>query len=594
MERSPGSSQRQYLDRRFDELWAELGAMRKTWIDLGEFILPTRHRSLMPKGSKSNASRRNGRIIDSTATQSYAVAKAGMLSGMASPHRPWFMLTLNNKDLARNEENARWLEDATTSLLDLLERSNFYNQLEMMFGDELVFGTSAMGIFEDEDKTIRCQTFPIGSFAIAQDAKGVVDTFVREIHMTLRQAADEYGLDKLSQTAQNSFEKGRESGITVRHAILRNNDYDAERGESVAKHRRWKECYWEVGGSTSGNMKNSGTPNWSASTAALGEGELLREGGYHEFPIIVGRWERTTDEVYGTNCPGMMALGDIKQLQAMERTALNALNKMVDPPLVGGPGIANKDVSLMSGAVTVDGGMNGQARLQPIHEVRFPIDQLEAKQHQVRERIKRAFMEHIFLMLLNDQRNDRATAREIEERSRERLSILGPVLERHSDDVFDPAIDRVAQIAMRRSMPGWETGEGGLIPPPPEQMQGQSPRIEYVSEVARAQKRVGLSAMENYAMAIMNAAGVVPQILDNVDWDFFAQHYAKANSLPERLTRPDEERDGIRQTREQAQQAAQQQQAIPAMAGAAKDMSETQVNGGSALDQMIASAGAQQ
>jgi len=85
------------------------------------------------------------------------------------------------------------------------------------------------------------------------------------------------------------------------------------------------------------------------------------------------------------------------------------------------------------------------------------INELEQKQAQVRQRIQRAFYEDLFLMLANDYRNDRPTAREIDERHEEKLLALGPVLEtaqprsaRSFDDIVFDFMDRQGLIQNHR------------------------------------------------------------------------------------------------------------------------------------------------
>ena len=77
------------------------------------------------------------------------------------------------------------------------------------------------------------------------------------------------------------------------------------------------------------------------------EDTFLRESGFEEFPILVSRWDVTGDDWYGTDCPGMVALGDVKQLQTGEKRSMQAVEKMLNPPLQGPTHIRNQKVSLL-------------------------------------------------------------------------------------------------------------------------------------------------------------------------------------------------------------------------------------------------------
>jgi len=83
--------------------------------------------------------------------------------------------------------------------------------------------------------------------------------------------------------------------------------------------------------------------------------------------------------------------------------------------------------SILPGDITYQDVREGQQGFKPVYQVDPRINELEQKQAQVRQRIQRAFYEDLFLMLANDYRNDRPTAREIDERHEEKLLALGPV-----------------------------------------------------------------------------------------------------------------------------------------------------------------------
>jgi len=85
-----------------------------------------------------------------------------------------------------------------------------------------------------------------------------------------------------------------------------------------------------------------------------------------------------------------------------------------------------------------------------------------------------------------------------------------------------------------------------------------------------------------------------PAHMDKVNVDQLIDEYGEGAGLPPKVIRTDEEVAEIKQSRAQAQeqqaQAERASQVVPAMAGAAKQLSETQTQGGSALDQLLAQA----
>ena len=97
-------------------------------------------------------------------------------------------------------------------------------------------------------------------------------------------------------------------------------------------------------------------------------------------------------------------------------------------------------------------------------------------------------------MVLNDRN---MTATEVAQRHEDKLAILGPVIENQNSEFLSPLIDRVYDIAEFK----------GLIPPPPEELEGQEIRIEYISLLASAQRMVGTQSIEQVANLVKYLQG---------------------------------------------------------------------------------------
>ena len=581
----PGLSLRGRLDRKFDDVWDQASTFRSRWRALGEYLEPTRPVFSADEWNKGN--RANDKIIDSTAPQAADIAKTGLVQGMASPSRPWFTVDTPTRLGARSRHARKWLEGFRDAVLDAMDRSNFYTSLGVLLADELKFATGAMAIFEDDKKVIRCQTFPIGSYGIAQDPKGRVDTFGRRLTMTARQMVEKYPEDALSMRVLDAMRQGRpETPFTVRHLICPNEGY--KRGMLGAAGHRWAEYYWEDEGVSAGRSAHA--PSHSGNLGDPTEGKFLEIGGYSEFPIIVGRWDRNDDDVWGTSCPGIVSLGDNMMLQQMMKKYLNALEKALNPPLLVDPALDNKVVSLLAGARTSGSTAQSGQSVRPIHELTWPFREADAAMEQVRLRIRRAFMEPLFLMLIGDSRATPPTAEEIRAREREKAAVLGPIQERHSDDVFEPAIDRISAIILRRAAAAWATGREGMIPPPPPELQGADLRIEYVSEVAQLQRMAGLSGLERHVQFVAALAPIAPASVDVVDWDAVVRAHGDGMSIPAELNRDEGDTAAIREQRQQAGQMQAMAEAAPKLAQAAATATEPGSDGRSPIQRVMSGA----
>jgi primosomal replication protein N len=313
-----------------------------------------------------------------------------------------------------------------------------------------------------------------------------------------------------------------------------------------------------------------------------GQEKPLRVAGFDEFPALAPRWHVNGEDVYGTRCPGMDALGSVKALQLEERRKYQAIDYHVRPPQKADATLRNTGADLLPGGVTWVPGMNqsGNAGISPVYQTNhMAVTVLREDIREVEHRIQRTFYEDLMLMLARGE-NSQMTAREVEERHQEKLLVLGPMMEQQNDDLFDPLIDRTFNIMLRR----------GMFPPPPEELQGMTLRVEYVSIMAEAQKLIGVSGIERFVGFVGNMASLKPDALDKVDLDQAIDEYGGMTGIPAKILVSDKDVLEIRRARAEAQQAQQAASAMPVMAQgaqAAKTLSETDVQGSNALTQLL-------
>jgi hypothetical protein len=284
---------------------------------------------------------------------------------------------------------------------------------------------------------------------------------------------------------------------------------------------------------------------------------------------MVSRWDVTGDDFWGTDCPGMVSLGDVKQLQTGEKRSWQAVEKMLNPPLQAPSSVRNQKASLLPGDITYNDVREGQKGIHPIHETNVPIDQVEAKQAQCRSRIQRAYYEDLFLMLAYSDPNvmgvQRPTAQEVVERKEEKLIALGPVLERSKDELHDPTIDRVFAMMDRR----------GLIPEPPEELTrngGTRLKVEYISILAQAQKLVGVVGHERFLQGASNMVAIWPEVRHKVNVFQAVDDYNEMLGNNPKLVIPDDEARAAADKEAQAVMAQAKAKAANDSAGAVQKL----------------------
>ncbi len=548
---------KEQLQKQQAQLTNDRSSFDPHWRELSDFINPRGSRFLATDVNRDD--RRNTKIVDPTATLAARMLSSGMMSGITSPARPWFKLATPDPDMMDYGPVKLWLEVVQRRMNEVFNKSNIYQSLPLLYASLGNYSTGAMAVLEDDSDVIRTMMFPIGSYYMANSARGSVDTCFRKFSMTVRQLVMEFGLNNVSDSVKGMWDSGNyESWIEVIHAVYPNIDRDTAKLNS--KNKPVKSVYYEVGGDSD---------------------KLLRESGFDEFPIMAPRWEVNGEDVYGSSCPGMIALGQVKALQLEQKRKSQLIDKATNPPMVGPSSLRNQRVSLLPGDITYIDQVTGQDGFKPAYLVNPNTADLLADIQDTRQIINSAYFVDLFMMLQNINTRSMPVEAVIEMKE-EKLLMLGPVLERLNDECLNPLIDRTFSIMARKN----------LLPPPPDVLQGMPLRIEYISVMAQAQKSIGLSSLSSTVGFIGQLAQAKPEALDKLNVDQAIDAFAEMSGVSPTVIVPQERVEQVREQR--AQQQQQQQMVAMGMAAAqgAKTLSEAQTADPSVLTALSNAAGA--
>lgn len=565
-------TKRTEINRLINELRMERDSYLSHWMDINRFVRPRSAKFLITQGSRGD--KRNQNIINNTATMASETLASGMMSGVTSPARPWFKLSTGDPDLDEKDDVKEWLHQVEYRMREVFAKSNLYTELPLVYADLGDYGVAAMSCLEDDDATVRFDHFPIGSYSVATDESGRVDTIAREWQMTVRQLVQQFGIENCSDHVKTMYQTNQMGQwIEVAHVVSRNKDHDPKK--ISARHKKWQSCYLERAGA-------------GRSESTIGD-RFLRESGFDEFPVMCPRWSVTGEDVYG-NSPGMNALGDVKALQTYEKRAAKMVDKGSDPPMSAPSSLKNQRASLLPGDITYVDVNQGQQGFVPIYEPNPSwLTAVENKIAKHEQRIKRAYFEDLFLMLASMDGVQPRNQLEIAERKEEKLLQLGPVMDRLNDELFDQLIDRTFAIMLKNSIPDWNAGLAGQIPQPPESLQDVDLKVEYTSVMAQAMKMVGLGAIERYAGFVGSLAATNPGVLDVLDPDEAARTYSEMVGIAPKINRTKEAVEQLRAARAQQQQAMEAVAMAKEGAQAAQAMSGADLGGDNALSRVLTS-----
>lgn len=543
-------STREYFDRR-------VGAMqdvRQNFIphyrDLSDFVAPRRGRFFVDDVNKGSP--KYQAIINSHATQALRTARSGMFAGTMSPSRPWFRVGVLDPDLMEQQDVKVWLETVEKILRDIFNQSNLYNMAPVMLGELLQFSTGCMTQVDDFQDVARFYTHTVGSYMIAQNERFVVETVAREFKRSVEQLVAQFSvpgggseaLANLSITVRNAWDQGNyDTMVPVINFIEKNPD--AQDGGIFANRKPFRSVTYETGGN---------------------DKKFLGIAGYEEFPAYVPRWEVTGEDTYGTDCPGMTALGDVKGLQVEERHKAMGIEKMVNPPLQGPPGLRNVPSSSLPGSLTTYSA-DGTHVLKPVHEVRPQIGELVQDIDKVERRIDAAYYVPLFKAITNLEGIQPKNELELTAVDQERLLELGPVLERVHGDFLAKMVERTFNQAVR----------AGILPDAPEVIQEQKLSVRFISSLAIAQRAVSVGGIERVMGFASSLAEIWPAATKKIDAMQAIDEYGQAIGVPAKLIVPDDVVAQQLAEEKAEQQALQMQEAV-------KAVGPTAVQGAQAID----------
>lgn len=545
-------SLRHRLQRRLEGMKMIRTDYEAEWSDIARFAQPARSRFLMNERDKGARRRvRNSRLLDPKGIEAFRTLTNGMTSGLSSVSRPWFKLTLANPDLAEREEVKVWLSDVEKRLYDFFAKTNFYGAMKAGYGEMGLFGTDACVMVDDPRFGAVCHSLTAGEYWIAISHSLVPDTLFRYCPMDVRQAVQTFG-DRVSTWVRTAYDQSNyQLLVQYYQAIEPNPDYNPDRFGS----KPYRSIYWDYNDTRAD--------------------QVTRISGYDEQPFWAPRWDVVGGDTYGVS-PAMDSLPALRELQMQTKRRNEAIDAMVKPEKIVPPSVR---LTGEPGRTVTGTGVSQEQIIIPYQIPYQAVAAIGAEIDKCHQQIDALSYADLFNAITNMQGVQPRNMEEIAARNEEKLTQLGPVIERVTSEKLQPAIDRAFGIMDR----------GGLLPPPPQSLAefgGEAINIEFISILHQMQRMVGIGQIERTVSFIGNIAAAAPQALDKLDVDQMIDEYAFRAGAPEKIIRSTAKAEEIRQARAQQQQQQAMAASMPAVrdgADAAKLLSETDAGGGQSL-----------
>ena len=510
------------------------------WRDLANHIMPRKQGGTRYQ-TTANVSR-EARLYDTTAIHANNVLASGQLSWMTPHTGDWFVLKAP-ETLANSDGCKSYYADCTKIIRDVLSsRSNFYTVAHEFFSDRSGFGTATMHCEKGKRYAINFTVYPIGSYAIAEDDEGYVDTVYRELELTARQATLKFG-DSCPPKIKEAMEKG---GASVNekfkfvHAVYPRPESEIKPGVMTPDNKPIASVYIEVGSKT-----------------------VVEVGGYDEMPTMVSRyleWSNGLGGVYGWS-PSWAALPEARQVNLLQMWMDALAHKAALPPMLE-PASMEGELDLSAGARNpIDDQLMREGimpkPLQVVGDFQSGLQRIEERQKAIRKHF------HVDLFEMFGEQSKEMTATEVNARLREKVIQISPSFARLTTELLNPLIRRVYSICLELGLLPEPPGE--LVQPVPTHDGSPStlgviptPAITYSSRMQIELLSLANAAKEKVLQNLAMVSQFDPQAVDNFDFDKMIRNDARDNGLPSEELRSEEEREAMRQAKAQAMQQQQQ------------------------------------
>lgn len=487
--------------------------------ELSEYFAPKMSRFIVTDVNKPLKKTR--KIRDSISIKAVNDFAAGMQSGATSAATRWFKVQMKNKELNDIHEVKIWCSEEEELMKRILASSNFYQNMLGAYKQLGSYGFGNIQMESDYETVANFKLLPVGSYRYSKDHRGEPNALCRNYMETADNIVEKYGYENCSSDVQSAYDNSSSQLFELVYFVEPNKEHNPH--SPLAKHKKFIAVTYEAG-----------------------KDNFLSVSGFDKFPFAIFEAEVNGEDNYPSNCPGIQALPDVKQLQEQTKTYSVAMKKIA-VPLMKGPASLKKQKGITDAPGQIIAEDENGRGLSPVYEVNPQILQLKQHNDELKETIKEHFYNDLFAVILNTAERGR-TATEVNEIKEEKMVLLSPLLDQVHKGL--------------RAILNWifyETVRTGIMPEPPEVIQKEEMEIEFVSSLALAQKIKGISATERFTTFTVNLAQMTdPTVIYKINSDQIVDDYAEiANINPKYLVSTDEVN---KKRQEIAQKQAQQEQ----------------------------------
>lgn len=503
--------------KRFEAVKQIRQPMEKPWLDCFNAAYPLRGKGFAGSNTAVGSQEPQAAIMDGVTTESVRVLASSIMSGMTPANSRWFQMSVGSK---QTEEEKRWLEAAAQCLFENIHGANFDAEGYESIVDIVCAGWFCLYIDEDRERGgLVFEQWPLATvYTSSTRANGQIDTVFRDYELSAEQAANEFGIDALSENLKRLVQSAPDARVKFLMLIEPRKMHLV--GSKLAKNLPFRQIIIE-----------------------RESGNIVKESGYHEFPVVSPRWFKVPDTCLGIG-PLSEALPDANALNYVKKMHLaNADLAVAGMWIAEDDGVLNpRTVKIGPRKIIVANSVDSMKALQPAGSWQLTQEEIKAAQAAIRK----------ILMAdqLQAQDGPAMTATEVHVRVQLIRQLLGPIYGRLQAEYLQPLIERCFGLAFR----------AGVFTQPPESLQGKTFTVRYISPLARAAKLEDVTAIERAIQQTIALGQFDPSIYKRVDVQATIDLLVEAGGVPPVfLKKMADFQIEMDQAQKQQAQAAQQQ-----------------------------------
>ena len=468
----------------------------------------------------------NNDHYDSTAPAASNTLALIMADTLTPKAIEWFGFSIPESSqysvLNKNVNVKNWLREVNMAVFDGLAQSNFYSVINEIYADFNSFATVCIYLEEARLKKpgfngFNFKALPISSYVFAENDMGLVDTVFRDYEFSVRQMYQRFDKSKIPAKYKAKLEKTPDEAVKLVNCVCPTQDLP--------------------------KTFQSKLP-FTALEMLEEDKVVLETTAYHEFPYMVGRWDKASGEDRGRG-PAAVAMADILSLNELRRQELVGLQKAVNPPLLSGEEGFVGTVKMIPNAIVYSRNPR-EVRTMP-SELRLNLSSLVA------ENLIKGIKDMYLVDQLNLPRGKAMTAEEVITVRGEVERLLGPTVSRFESEVLGPMLERCAAIMVRSK---------AVSDPPPELDGLDRLDIVYTGQLARAQKLAQVQAIQRWSQMNVEFSSSDPGVLDVQNLQEASRFAAPLMGVPPEVVRDKDETERMQAEKAEAAQAEKQGQQI--------------------------------